>query len=69
MKTAEFLVLFSAIILIGLLLTLVNFALFLVAGFEDKINSPIFYIILVLGWSLSVTWVISKIFKDDNIKN
>jgi len=29
----------------------------------------IFYIILVLSWSLSVTWVISKIFKDDNIKN
>jgi len=65
MKVAEFIVLFSAIVLIGLLLSIVDFALFFLAGFEDKINSPIFYIILVLSWSLSVTWVISKIFKDE----
>lgn len=65
MRLAEHIVLFFAIVIVGLLLSIVNFILFFLAGFEDKVNSPAFYIVLVVSWSLSVTWLVSKIFKND----
>lgn len=60
-----YIIMFFAFVLVTIILTIVGILIFTLLGKESLINTPIFYLVFGLIWSLVIIRIVDKFIKDE----